>query len=157
MPSLVFISDYVNRVAVSPVRKVMTPAYDAAENLIKMDTDRFAPKRPYALKIKGSPMPKTTSSRLKKSLQIKRSRKKTKHAKKSENSDLPDFSKTALHLIDQAAALIKEGIRIGSREGVKERRVIKRAASNFVDSATRRLNQVIKHGADTIHKGINKV
>lgn len=67
------------------------------------------------------------------------------------------ISNSAARLIDQAAALIKEGLSIGVREGQKGRQMIKDEAFDVINTATKNLNQVVNVGAEYIKKGIKKI
>ncbi len=67
------------------------------------------------------------------------------------------LSKSALKLIDQAAALLKEGVVVASKEGIKSKKVLKRKASTWVDIAVKRLNSGIAQGSELIRKGLKKL
>lgn len=89
--------------------------------------------------------------------------KKTAHKKTKKSSAKKSYktsdalSKSALKLIDQAAVLLKQGVVVASKEGIKSRKILKRKASTWIDIALKRLNSGIAQGSEMIRKGIKKL
>jgi hypothetical protein len=67
------------------------------------------------------------------------------------------LSRSAAHLIDQAADLIKQGLSTGIHEGAKRRSALKNEAFHAVNIATKNLNEIVSTGAEYIRKGIKKI
>jgi len=67
------------------------------------------------------------------------------------------LSRSAAHLIDEAAGLLKQGMSMGIRAGAKGHEIFKKEAFQVVNSATKNLNEIVNTGSDYIRMGIKKI
>ncbi len=83
----------------------------------------------------------------------------TKRASKRtrEKSNADAFSHSALKLIDQAASLLKQGVKVGAKQGASVHQEVKKKALSLVNAATRHLNKAIERGSGSIRKGLRKL
>lgn len=79
----------------------------------------------------------------------------SKRSKKKSDSDA--FSHSALKLIDEAASLLKKGVKVGGTQSASVHQELKKKALSLVSTATKHLNKAIEKGSDSIRKGLRKL
>lgn len=67
------------------------------------------------------------------------------------------LTRSALKFIDQAASLLKKGVRKGGRETVAARHAFKRKALKLVGQATGHLVEAVDKGGAALRKGLHKL
>jgi len=86
--------------------------------------------------------------------------KKAKTAKKASRPAGPRehaVASSALKLVDQAAALLRRGIKTSADTTEKSRLEAKKRAHNLLSQATSSLSGILGSGADALHKAISKL
>ena len=83
---------------------------------------------------------------------------KTSRKTRRDEPEAPDFlSASALKLIDQAMALLKEGVLAGAKQGNKGRQTIKKKAVSLVNTTAQHLTKALNEGSRAISKNIQKL
>ena len=82
--------------------------------------------------------------------------KKSGKAKSSAGSKDP-LVQSAVKLIDQAAALLKDGVIAGAGSTAKARHAVKVKASSLVNQASIKLTDAIEEGATALRKGLRNL
>jgi hypothetical protein len=67
------------------------------------------------------------------------------------------LAEQALKLVDQAASVLREGIRTGASTTAKSRIAAKKKANSLLDKASSNLSKAIHHGSDSLQKLIGKI
>ncbi len=91
-------------------------------------------------------------------------RKATTPAKRVNTADIKvpsgreqKFADQALQLVDEAAALLRGGIRTGAAETAKSRIAAKKKASSLLSRATSNLTKALESGSKTLDSVIGKI
>lgn len=99
----------------------------------KVTTKKAAPKRPVA-KAKKSP------------------------AKQSSAQHFEDrLTKEALKLVDEAASILRSGIKASQKNSSKARETVHKKAHTLLGKATRHLDEAVKSGSSFLRQAINKL
>lgn len=80
----------------------------------------------------------------------------SRSSRRSKVFDLDPFSRTAIHLINEASDLIKTSIRAGSRVGARSRDTIRKGTSSLINSTTDNVNKMIQKGATSLRHNIQR-
>jgi len=127
----------------------MPPAY-------KVPNMATAKKKPAAKKSTpakaAKPAPKKTTA-AKKTAASKVSTKAT-HVPSGREAKLAE---QALKFVDQAAAVLRDGIRTGAATTAKSRIAAKKKASTLLDKASTNLSKAIHHGSSTLQDLLGKI
>lgn len=109
-----------------------------------------AAKKSPASKAKAKPAPKKTTTT------------KKKDAVNTADTKVPagrehKLAEQALKLVDQAASVLREGIRTGASTTAKSRIAAKKKANDLLDKASSNLTKAIHHGNDSLQKLLGKI
>lgn len=108
---------------------------------------------------KKSSVKKATSAKTKKA-PAKRPLAKVKKttAKKTSEKHLEDVvTKQALKLVDEAATLLRHGIKASQKNTTKARETAHKKAHTLLGQATRHLDEALKSSSSFLRKAINKL
>lgn len=106
---------------------------------------------------------KTTSRKTSKSPARKAAARKTTGKRTTARPSRPagpredKLASGALRLVDEAAALLRKGIRTGAETSEKTRTDTRKKAHNLLTRASSSLGQLLSEGTSTLHKVINKL
>lgn len=78
-------------------------------------------------------------------------------AKRTASASKDPLVQSAVKLIDQAAALLKDGVITGAGKTAATRHAMKVKASSLVNQASDKLTEAIQHGASALRKGLTKL
>jgi hypothetical protein len=67
------------------------------------------------------------------------------------------LAEQALKLVDQAASVLRDGIRVSASTTAKSRVAAKKKANSLLDKASSALTKAIHHGNDSIQKIVDKI
>jgi hypothetical protein len=110
-----------------------------------------AAKKAPASKAKAKPAPRKTTTKSTKKDNVNTADTKVPAGREHR------LAEQALKFVDQAASVLREGIRTGASTTAKNRIAAKKKANDLLDKASSNLTKAIHHGNDSLQKLLGKI